>query len=136
MAERKQTPDILSEILSGVPTPQSVSTQISTPKGSPKPKGKPASRPIKEPRPKKFHFEFQVVSFQVYKGWRSRFIDGKEIPNWMSAPLLHEYIQLKADEGWELVSATSGEPLYGASDKRQLFFKRQAGAVPLPSSRK
>lgn len=125
MADRKQTPDILSEILSGMPTPQSVSAQIPASKGSPKPKSKPASRPIKEPRSKKFHSEFQVVSFQDYKGWRSRYIDGKEIPDWMSAPLLHEYIQLKADEGWELVSATSGEQLYGTSDKRQLFFKRQ-----------
>jgi hypothetical protein len=124
MADRKQTPDILSEILSGTPTPQSVSAQISAPRGSPKSKAKPASRPIKEPRSKKLHFEFQVVSFQDYKGWRSRFINGKEISNWMSAPLLHEYIQLKADEGWELVCATSGERLYGTSDKRQLFFKR------------
>jgi hypothetical protein len=44
----------------------------------------------------------------------------------MSAPLLHETILQKAEEGWELISATSGERLYGTLDNRQLFFKRLA----------
>ena len=126
MADRKQTPDILSEILSGMPASEPMSAQIPVAPTIVKPKSKPAPKPVREPRSKKAHFEYLVVSYQEYKGWRSRFIDGKEIPNWMSAPLLHEDIQERAHEGWELVSATSGERLYGTSDKRQLFFKRLA----------
>ncbi len=126
MADRKQTPDILSEILSGMPASEAMSAHIPTSPAIIKSKSKPAPKIVREPRSKKIQFEYQVVSFQDYKGWRSRFINGKEVPNWMSAPLLYELIQERAREGWELISATSGEQLYGNSDKRQLFFKRLA----------
>lgn len=124
MTERKQTPDILSEILAGTPVPQPLPDRPAVGRSVVKTSRKPSPKPTQRTQTKENRYEYEVVSFQEYKGWRSRFINGKEISNWMSAPLIHECIQQRASEGWELVTATSGEQLYSASDKRQLFFKR------------
>jgi hypothetical protein len=69
-------------------------------------------------------WEYRMISFQDYRGWRPRFINGEEIEGWMSGPLIHEYLATMGDQGWELAAASSGERLYGAADKYQLFFKR------------
>jgi hypothetical protein len=120
MAERKQTPDILAEILSGAPTepPQPVKSAAKT-----------ATRPRKAtapatPKPAKGRWEYRVASFQQYHGCRLRFIDGVEYKYWERAPLLHEYLAQMAKEGWELAAACAGERLFGLNDKHQLFFRR------------
>jgi phosphoglycolate phosphatase-like HAD superfamily hydrolase len=145
MAERKQTPDILSEILAGgaasPPTPspryapqeeldpnQALAKPKAARKTAPKTTqarktGTPTkdSRAVPEPPTQ---WEYRVVSFQEHHGWRPRFVDGVERRGWTTAPLLHETLADLAQEGWELVTATSGEALYGAGDKRQLYFRR------------
>jgi hypothetical protein len=120
MAERKQTPDILAEILSGPTTepPQPVRTAAKTP---PRPRKAPAPAAPKAP---KGHWEYRVASFQQYHGCRLRYVDGVEGKNWTSAPLMHEYLAQMAKEGWELVAACAGERLFGVNDKQQLFFRR------------
>jgi hypothetical protein len=65
-----------------------------------------------------------VVSFQEYKGWRPRYLDGKAIKDWTEGPLMHEYIASMGEQGWELATACSGDKLFGRSDKYQLYFKR------------
>ena len=122
MAERKQTPDILAEILSGAPTelPQPVRTAAKTP-----PRPRKATTPAAS-KPAKGRLEYRVASFQHYRGCRLRFIDGVEVKNWTSAPLMHEYLAQMAKESWELAAASAGERLFGVDDKHQLFFKRPA----------
>jgi len=122
MAERKQTPDILAEILSGAPTelPQPVKAAAKSP---PKPRKTPAPA---APKQSKGRWEYRVASFQQYHGCRLRFIDGVEYRNWERAPLLPEYLAQMAAEGWELAAACAGERLFGVNDKHQLFFKRLA----------
>jgi len=122
MAERKQTPDILAEILSGAPSEprQPVQPAVKTP---PRPKRVATSTRKKIT---KGRWEYQLASFQYYKGYKLRFIDGEELEDWISAPLIHEYLAQMAQEGWELVAASAGERLYGMNDKHQLFFKRFA----------
>ena len=122
MAERKQTPDILAEILSGSPTqpPQPVNTAAKTP-----PRPRKATAPA-APKPAKGRWEYRVASFQHYRGCRLRFIDGVEAKNWSSAPLMHEFLAQMAKEGWELAAACAGERLFGINDNHQLFFKRPA----------
>jgi hypothetical protein len=121
MAERKQTPNILNEIMSGTPAEAQVVAQPTKP-----PRTKPASAsavktsPKKEPQRKKW--QHRLVSFQDYRGWRPRFIDGVELSDWFRRPLIHEYLAQMAEEGWELVAATSGEKMYALSDKIQLYF--------------
>jgi hypothetical protein len=123
MAERKQTPDILAEVLSGAPggQPQPVQVAAKTP-----PRPRRAAAPA-SPKPAKGRWEYQVASFQHYRGCRLRFIDGVECKDWERAPLMHEYLAQMAKEGWELAAACAGERLFGIDDKLQLFFKRPAG---------
>ncbi len=85
----------------------------------------PAKRqPQKPAAVKPVHWEYLLVSFQEYHGWRPRFINGKEQANWVDAPVIHEYIQQLGKDGWELAGASAGRPLYGRVDDRQVFFKR------------
>jgi hypothetical protein len=122
MAERKQTPDILAEILSGAPSeaPQPVRTAAKTP---PRPRKAPTPA---APKASKGRWEYRVASFQQYHGCRLRYVDGVECSNWERAPLLHEYLAQMAKEGWELAAACAGERLFGLNDKQQLFFRRIA----------
>ncbi len=127
MADRKQTPDILSEIMSGPPLPPA-NKQIEVGK----PQAGKLTRTTKNTaklsasqRTNRINWEYKLVSFQDYKGVRPRFVNGVEIQNWMNAPLIHEYIDQLAQEGWEIAAASSGQRLYGLSDTHQLYLKRQ-----------
>jgi hypothetical protein len=123
MAERKQTPDILAEILSGAP---SEPPQIARPAEKATSRPKKAAAPA-APKAARGRWEYRVASFQQYHGCRLRFIDGVEHNNWAHAPLMHQYLAQMAQEGWELVAACAGERLFGVNDKHQLFFRRPAG---------
>ena len=138
MTSRKQTPDIMAEILNGEAPAADFSLPVSSTSTKPKarksmpPAGAAAEKPpSKKITPEKtaqvgpYHWEYQVVSFQDYKGFRPRFVDGKDVADWSSGPMLHELLQSMAEQGWELVSASSGERLYGVSDKHQLYFRRR-----------
>ena len=128
MDKRKETPDVLSEILGGeIATPEASESPPPAPPAPAKPRraSKP-KRPSTSRRRTKTptKWEYRLVSFQDHRGWRPRFVDGKAIDNWAEGPLMHEYIAQMGEEGWELVTACSGEKLYGLNDKYQLHFKR------------
>ena len=134
MTQRKQTPDVLAEILGGgqpgtdselpaIPAPRPTKVKSPT-KSTAKSSAKPQSPSVRQPAAAT-GWQYRVVSFQEHKGWRAHFVDGVEIPDWTSSPILHEYLQQLAEQGWELVSAASGERLYGISDKHQLYFRRR-----------
>ena len=128
MNDRKQTPDILAEMLGG-----EIPTSPTQPPSSPPPapanprqvaKSRSVSHASKRSTKKPNTWEYQVVSFQEYRGWRPRYVNGVELPDWMECPLLHDYLDQIGADGWELAAASSGEHLYGISDKHQLYFKR------------
>ncbi len=128
MSERKETPDLLSEILGGEAAapaasegPAKASRAPARPKRASRAKGTPASQPRTKSQPK---WEYRLVSFQEHRGWRPRFVDGTAVENWTEGPLMHEYLAQMGEEGWELTSACSGERLYGNMDKYQFYFKR------------
>jgi len=123
MAERKQTPDVLADILGAAPTVEAptgaAAPQVARP---PSPPVAPAKRTQRaEPGPR---WKYRIVSFQDYHGWRPRYENGVEIAGWMRGPLLHDFLDQAGEDGWELAAASAGESLYGSSDKRQLYFKR------------
>jgi len=119
MAERKHTPDVLADILSAAPPVEAPTSVASQP---PSPSATPAKRTQRaEPG---LRWKYRVVSFQDYHGWRPRYENGVEIAGWMRGPLLHDFLDLAGEDGWELAAASAGESLYGSSDKRQLYFKR------------
>jgi len=139
MSERKQTPDILAAILNGeAPATADFDAQALA-RATPPPRTKPQSKraavekpaqPEKpaapaKPRPS-VQWAYQVLSFQENHGWRLRFIDDKEVRNWTDAATLPEMLVRMGEQGWELVSACSGEAMFGRADKYQLFFKRAA----------
>ena len=124
MANRKQTPDVLAEVLGGESKPLEIENIIPTPRPRTTKTTAPRSQAPRQEKPQKQQWEYQVVSLQDYKGWRPRFANGRELKDWMNGPLIHQYIGQAGEDGWELVAASGGERLYGSSDNHQLYFKR------------
>jgi len=134
MSERKQTPDVLADILGGsVPTPDS-GTPLSIGRLTDLPPRRPAARPhqaksdatgaVEKPAPTPATWEYETVSFQDAHGWRPRFVNGQELRDWMFGPSIHDYVNQRGGEGWELAAAAAGQSLYGTSDRYQLFFRK------------
>ena len=130
MADRKQTPDILGEIMGGIST--APVEDILKPAKPAKIKRAAAVKkavvaravPEKKAAEKPVTWEYLLVSFQDHSGWRPRFLNGKQQPDWMDAPVIHEYLQQLGKDGWEIAGASAGQSLYGSADKRQVYFKR------------
>lgn len=136
MADRKQTPDILGEILGD----DSVV--------APTPPAAPARRPARQAHrdspdaagaaigtgaaatdaPAELRWEYLVVSLQNDRGWRPRYANGEELADWRSLPIVHDYANELGSAGWELAAASAGHNLYGAADGLQLYFKRRVAA--------
>ena len=100
MAQRKQTPDLLGEILAG-----EQSTAQSRPE--PKPKAPPRAKaakpaPTRRRKPRVAKWEYLEVVFRDYRGYRPRLVNGEEQAGWKGAPLIHEYLNQLGEEGWEL----------------------------------
>lgn len=53
---------------------------------------------------KPVEWEYREVIFRDYRGWRVRFIDGREPRDWKNGPTLLAYLEQAGKEGWELVS--------------------------------
>ncbi len=130
---RKETPDVLGEVLAGLgELPPAAAPAVAPAAPTPRPARQPrraAAAPEKPPTaepemPAARGWDFLVVSFSEYRGWRPRFINGQEIRNWMHAPLIHDYLAQLGEDGWEMAGAGGGKALYGASDHYQAFFKR------------
>jgi hypothetical protein len=126
---RKETPDVLGEVLAGVGEAPAVSVAPAPPTGSRKPRGArtlkgKAAKPEPPLAAAPHGWDYLVVSFSDYRGWRPRFINGQEVRNWMHAPLIHDYLAQLGEDGWEMAGAGGGKALYGASDYYQAFFKR------------
>jgi hypothetical protein len=125
---RKETPDVLGEVLAGVGETPAVNV-APLPSPPPAPRKPRSARAPKEtaaaPAPAAPRgWDYLVVSFSEYRGWRPRFINGQEVRNWMHAPLIHDYLAQLGEDGWEMAGAGGGKALYGASDYYQAFFKR------------
>ena len=121
MAERKQTPNVLDEMLGDSPAEKTTQKPVYQP-GTPKKTPSVRKRKTSGLKPKAH--EYQIVSFQEYKGWRVRFVNGEELQNWMTQPVLHEFVQKLASEGWAVRAMTSGQNLFGVNDKYQIIFER------------
>jgi hypothetical protein len=114
MATRKQTPDVLGEVLGGEPTP---------PKPAPRaePKRRPSTRTTrKRTAPKRPRWEYMEVVFRDYNGYRPRWVNGEEQPAWKNAPVIYHYLNQLGDEGWDLVGVGSRH-----NDEMPAYFRRQ-----------
>jgi hypothetical protein len=116
MAPRKETPDLLSEILGGEPAP--ALPAVPQPKPAPRPKRPSAEAAGRSPA-RRPAWEYMEVVFRDYGGYRPRIINGRELPGWKRMPVIHEYLNLLGEQGWELAGV-------GSRDNREMpaYFKR------------
>ena len=128
---RKETPDVMGELLAGPAIDPDISAPPIQPVTPPKPRprrsaaAKKSALPTQtEPTSTPQGWDYLIISFSNHRGWRPRYINGQEIRNWNQAPLIHDYLAQLGEDGWELVGAGGGKALYGASDHYQLFLKR------------
>ena len=123
MSERKQTPDVLADIL-GAPLPIGRITDL--PERPPAAHASQAksdtTRAVEKSTPATW--EYETVSFQDAHGWRPRFVNGRELRDWMFGPLIHDYVNQRSADEWELAAVASGQSMYGTSDRYQIYFRR------------
>ena len=124
MANRKETPDVLSEILGGepeVPPPAPADSPEAKPKAPPK-RQTPRKRSSQPAKPKRLVWEYQEVTFRDYGGYRARYVNGEELAGWKDGPVIHEYLNRLGAEGWE-VAGVGGE-----SNREMLVFLKRIKA--------
>lgn len=127
MTARKQTPDVLGDLLGGE-LPEEPAELISV---APRRTARTAART--EPKPRttaakatgsQTQWEYLVVTFQHYRGWRPRYANGQELNHWTEMPVLPDYLNVLGDLGWQLSAASSGQTFFGNRDLVQLYFRR------------
>ena len=116
MSERKQTPDVLSDLLSTGSMTDAVApppTAAAAPRAARKPAARRATPVKATPAPATAvaqtpaappQWEYREVIFREFRGWRPRYVDGRERSDWKEAPTMFDYLRQAGDEGWELVS--------------------------------
>lgn len=119
MPERKETPDVLGDLLNVSAAAESAAPPAApVPVARPKPQRKPASSraqakpaatpaaapPARPQPPQAPQWEYREVVFREFRGWRPRYVDGRERWDWKDAPTILEYLRQAGEEGWELVS--------------------------------
>ncbi len=118
MADRKQTPDVLGDLLGGgEPAPQPVQTPKPKPAAQPKP---PRQRSRRRTKPSPPRWEYMEVVFRDYGGYRPRYVNGEERADWKKSAIIHEYLNQLGEEGWELVGVGSRH-----NDEMPTYFKRR-----------
>ena len=133
MANRKQTPDVLGAVL-GDPAPAAEapapSKTVHPPPTSPRNQGEASSdEVVPSPLPSvdggieggrssqrkndakslpPRQWQYVVITFYDYGGWKPRFRDGREIAGWKGLPDMPDYINLIGEDGWELAGTSNG----------------------------
>jgi hypothetical protein len=102
MAGRRQTPDVLGDVLGDVP-------QVPQARAAPEPKPATKRRPAPRrsspsSRSQNPRWEYREIVFRDYGGYRPRLVDGIEQRGWKDAPFMHPYLNQLGEEGWELAS--------------------------------
>ena len=133
MSARKQTPDVLGDILGGAATADADAIDMV---GVEPPKPAPTPRKARRPRtktakvtaaataplpapPVAVEWEYREVVFRDYRGWRVRSVNGRELGNWKESAMLSDYLTQAGAEGWEMVNIT--DPRHG---EKTAYFKR------------
>lgn len=121
MSTRKPTPDNILEDVLGAAEIDETSSAIPVFQPTPPPPHQerpprrkaqtaPATDTATPPAPivfKPVEWEHREVIFRDYRGWRVRYIDGRELRDWKNGPTLLEYLAQAGREGWELVSMSN-----------------------------
>lgn len=112
MSERKETPDVLANLLGAAGEPSAPPAESSAPAPAPpqkrtsrKPAQAKVAPAVPAPAPAApMQWEYREVVFREFRGWRPRYVDGRERWDWKEAPVILDYLQQAGAEGWELVN--------------------------------
>lgn len=130
MSDRKETPNLLADLLGGAPAAESAPAPAAKSRA---PRKRPAApkavaatlAPVSPPPAPPAQWEYREVVFREFRGWRPRYVDGRERWDWKEAPVVLEYLRALGEEGWELVSM--GEE---HNFQKTAYFKRPKTATP------
>ena len=124
MSNRKETPDLLGEILNG-PAKSAASAQIE-PMAETDPSPKPTeTRTSSKPKPKtsarkpSSRWEYMEVVFREFHGWRPRYVDGNELADWKEQPEIADFLNQLGQDGWEMVGIVNAR-----RNMRDAYFRR------------
>ncbi len=109
MSERKATPDVLADLFNATAGGESSAAPSPSKPAKPRTRAKPVvtsaapapASPQPAPAPQ---WEYREVIFREFRGWRPRYVDGRERWDWKDAPTILDYLRQVGAEGWELVS--------------------------------
>lgn len=114
MSERKETPDVLGNLFGAggepaAPEAENRAAAVAPPsqkRSSRKPaQARPAPPAVPAPAPAApMQWEYREVVFREFRGWRPRYVDGRERWDWKEAPVILDYLQQAGADGWELVN--------------------------------
>ena len=114
MASRKQTPDVLGEILAGEPAASPPAPKQPAKRKPPTREGSRRSRAA-QPR-----WEYMEIIYRDYSGCRARFVNGEEQRDWKSMPVIYEHLNELGETGWELAGVGGRH-----NDEMPAYFKRR-----------
>lgn len=114
MASRKQTPDVLGEILGGEPAAPPPAPKQPAKR---KPSTRQASRRSRAAQPR---WEYMEIIYRDYGGYRARFVNGQEQRDWKGMPVIYEHLNELGEAGWELVGVGGRH-----NDEMPAYFKRR-----------
>jgi FMN phosphatase YigB (HAD superfamily) len=122
MSSRKETPDVLGEILNSPAKPTQSAPAAAKPKptqASSAPKAVSKSKqPVAAGRTA-LRWEYMEVTFREFRGWRPRYINGEELPEWKDQPEIVDYLGSLGQDGWEMIAIINGR-----RNTRDAYFKR------------
>ncbi len=119
MAPRKETPDVLSEVLGGAPASAPLpAAPVARPQDTSQAKRAPAA-PGSRPPARQAAWEYMEVVFRDYGGYRPRYINGQEQPDWKRLPVIRDYLNRLGEQGWELAAMGTRE-----NNEMPAYFKR------------
>ena len=59
------------------------------------------------------------ITFREFRGWRPRYVNGKELDEWKEEPEIVDYLNSLGQEGWEMIGIVNGR-----RNTRDAYFRR------------
>ena len=120
MSNRKETPDLLGDILSPQPRSTAQGQPVTTPTAKPAAAAKPRKETEKRSsRSTVEQWAYMEVIVREFRGWRPRFVDGEELEDWREQPEIRTYLATLGADGWEMVGIMENK-----RNTRSIYFKR------------